>query len=205
MTDWSEKILMDRVKKQLRDSADTKSAMEKQCIPSIIAAAGIIAGALRRIPSNNIFFAGNGGSAADSQHIATEFVVRLSSTRERKALPAIALTTDTSTLTAAGNDYGFENIFARQVEALGKMGDVLICISTSANSVNLVKAAEIAKGKQMKLIGLLGTEPGKLGPMMNISINIPAKDTGRIQEGHITTGHILVDLVETLLFDGAGD
>jgi len=204
VTDWSENIFKNFVKSALRSSAEVKKAMEKETANSIIAAAGMIAGCLKN-PGRKIMFCGNGGSAADSQHLATEFVVRLSASRERRALPAIALTTDTSTLTAAANDYGFEHIFARQVEALGNEGDILVCISTSGNSANVVKAAEAAKSRGVKLIGFLGREPGLLGPMMNISINIPSDVCNRVQEGHITAGHIIVELVENILFDGKQD
>ena len=178
--------------------------MEKETVNSIITAASMIAGCLKK-SGRKIMFCGNGGSAADSQHLATEFIVRLSASRERRALAAIALTTDTSTLTAAANDYGYEHIFARQVEALGNEGDILVCISTSGNSANVVKAAEAAKSRGVKLIGFLGREPGLLGPMMNILINIPSDVCNRVQEGHITAGHIIVELVENILFDGKQD
>ncbi len=184
----------------LQASADVKLAMAQDCAQAIVTAAEIIAQALRK-PGGTVFFCGNGGSAADSQHLAAEFVVRLSANRERKPLAAIALTTDTSTLTAAANDYGFEMVFARQVEALGKPGDVLVCLSTSGNSNNVLKAAEAAGKREMKLIGFLGSKPGSIGPLMDVSVNIPSNDTMRIQEGHITAGHILVELVEDLLFD----
>jgi D-sedoheptulose 7-phosphate isomerase len=160
----------------------------------------IIASTLRA--GKTIFFCGNGGSAADSQHLATELVVRLSAERNRPPLSAIALTTDTSTLTACANDFGFEQIFSRQVEALGREGDVLVCISTSGNSVNVVKAAESAKAKGMKTIAFLGATLGKLGNLVNMAVNIPADDCGRIQEGHITAGHIIIALAECLLYDG---
>lgn len=204
MTDWSEDIFSNFVKSTLRASADVKKAMEKETVNSIIAAASMIAGALKN-PGRKIMFCGNGGSAADSQHLATEFIVRLSASRERRALPAIALTTDTSTLTAAANDYGYEDIFSRQVEALGNEGDILICISTSGNSRNVVKAAEMASKLGVRLIGFLGKQPGLLGPLMDISINIPSEVCNRVQEGHITAGHIVVELVENILFDGKAD
>ncbi|MBL7192244.1 SIS domain-containing protein [bacterium] len=205
MTDWSENILKEQLTKGLRASAAVKKEIEKKCAESIIAASGIIAGAIKSNPPKKILLAGNGGSAADCQHLAAEFIIRLSSERNRRALPAIALTTDTSVITAGANDFGFETIFARQIEALGNEGDVLICFSTSGNSKNLVKAAETAKDKGMKIIGFLGKQSGLLGPLTDISINIPSTDTPRIQEGHITVGHIMVGMVETLLFDGDRD
>ncbi|AMP99718.1 phosphoheptose isomerase [Pedobacter cryoconitis] len=139
---------------------------------------------------------GNGGSAADAQHIAAEFTGRFC--KERIALPAIALTTDTSALTAIGNDYGFEQIFARQIEALGSDGDVLIAFSTSGNSPNILKAVEIAKHKGLIIIGMSGNEEGKLNILCDINININHKNTARIQEMHILIGHILCESVESL-------
>jgi D-sedoheptulose 7-phosphate isomerase len=200
VTDNRENSLQTKALAQLQASAEVKHAMESECLHSLIASALIIASALRA--GKTIFFCGNGGSAADSQHLATELVVRLSAERHRPPLPAIALTTDTSTLTAGANDFGFEQIFSRQVEALGREGDVLICISTSGNSPNVIKAAESAKAKKMKTIGFLGAMPGKLGNIVNIAVNIPSPDCARIQEGHITAGHIIIALTECLLYDG---
>lgn len=199
-----EEKLRRKLKSHLQESAEVKLAMMNSCSSAILSAAGVIAGALRN-PGAAVFFCGNGGSAADCQHLAAEFVVRLSKKRERRPLPAIALTTDTSTLTAAANDYGFDLVFARQVEALGKPGDVLVCISTSGNSKNLVEAANAARQRGMKLIGFLGGKPGLIGHLMDVSLNIPAESAMRIQEGHITAGHILVELVEDLLFDWKED
>ena len=147
-----------------------------------------------------LMLCGNGGSAADSQHIATEFVVRLTSKRNRGALPAIALTTDTSTLTAAGNDYGFDAIFARQVAALGAPGDVLIGISTGGTSKNIITALETARSAGMVTVGFLGSHLDTMAPLLDHIISVPATETNRIQEAQITLGHILVDLVECDLF-----
>lgn len=201
MIDPSENRLKSLAIDELRKSAEVKIAMEKECLNSILAAGSLIAGAIQA--GNKVMFCGNGGSAADSQHLATEFTVRLSAERERRALPAIALTTDTSTMTACANDFGFDRIFARQVEALGKAGDVLVCISTSGNSPNIIAAAEMAKEMEIKLIGFLGQKPGKLGVLMDAAINIPSTVTNRIQEGHITAGHLIVALTEELLFGGS--
>jgi len=170
----------------------------EKCIPDIKLMANTVTNALKN--GNKVLLCGNGGSAADAQHISTELVVRLTSKLERKALPAIALTTNTSTLTAAGNDYGFEKIFSRQVEALGNEGDVLIGISTSGNSGNVVEAVKIAKSRGMKTIGFLGGDGGKLKDIVNISVIIPDEDTMFIQHGHQAIGHILCDLVEKRLF-----
>jgi D-sedoheptulose 7-phosphate isomerase len=153
-----------------------------------------------------VLLCGNGGSAADCQHLATEFVVRLSSKRDRLALPAIALTTDTSTLTAASNDYGFEQVFSRQVEALGRPGDVLIGFSTSGTSKNIILACETAKRLGITTVGFLGSQVDTMKPILDYILSIPSTDTARIQEAHITLGHIMVDLVECDLFGiPAGD
>lgn len=141
-----------------------------------------------------ILFCGNGGSAADSQHLAAEFVGRFQ--KERRALPAIALTTDTSILTAVGNDYGYDTIFERQVNALGQMGDVLIGISTSGNSPNVVKAIEAARNLRMHTIGFTGQGGGEMAKLCDICFSVPYKVTARVQEMHILVGHIICELVE---------
>jgi len=143
---------------------------------------------------------GNGGSAADCQHIATEFVIRLSHEFKRPSLPAIALTTDTSNLTAGSNDIGFENVFARSVEGLGRKGDVLLAISTSGNSKNILNAVKTAKSKGVFSIGLLGGTGGSIKNETDLNIIIPATNTQRIQEGHITAGHIICEIVEREMF-----
>jgi D-sedoheptulose 7-phosphate isomerase len=145
-------------------------------------------------------FCGNGGSAADCQHLATEFVVRLTAQRDRLAIPALALTTDTSTLTAASNDFGFERVFSRQVDALGKTGDILIGVSTSGTSVNVIRALETARNLGLTTVGLLGAHTATMQPILDHVISVPSTETERIQEAHITLGHILVDLVECDLF-----
>ena len=145
-----------------------------------------------------ILLAGNGGSAADSQHLAAELVSRLN--YNRPGLAAIALTTDTSALTAIGNDYAFENIFSRQVESLGQAGDVLIGISTSGKSPNILKALNIAKNQQMQTIGLTGMEAPMMDKSCDWVIHIPSKETPKIQECHIMLGHIICALIEEALF-----
>ena len=137
---------------------------------------------------------GNGGSAADSQHIAAELVGRFK--RERRALAAIALSTDTSILTSLANDYSFDRVFSRQVEALGSPGDLLILISTSGNSANLVEAARAAKDREIGTMALLGRDGGKVAGEVDFSIIVPSSDTARIQEGHMLIYHIICDLVE---------
>lgn len=143
---------------------------------------------------HKVLFCGNGGSAADSQHLAAEFVGRFQ--KERKGLPAIALTVDTSILTAVGNDYGYDKVFVRQVEALGQNGDVLIGLSTSGNSSNVVEAIELAKAKGIYCVGLTAAGGGKMAALCDECIAVPAKVTARAQEMHILIGHILCELVD---------
>lgn len=145
-------------------------------------------------------FCGNGGSAADSQHLAAELVVRLRSEINRAAIPAIALTVDPSIMTAGGNDIGFDNVFARGVEAYGNEGDVLIAISTSGNSENVRRACEQAKKKGMKIIGLLGKDGGFLLPLCDAAVVVPSNVTARVQESHIMIGHIWCEMIEEKMF-----
>jgi D-sedoheptulose 7-phosphate isomerase len=147
-----------------------------------------------------ILLCGNGGSAADSQHIATEFIIRMNPNIKRPGIPAIALTTDSSMLTAGANDIGYDNVFARAVEALGNSGDVLIGISTSGKSESVNLALKMAKSKGMATIGLLGKDGGAAKDLVDVSIIVPSDDTQRIQEGHITIGHILCGLVEREMY-----
>lgn len=145
-----------------------------------------------------LLLCGNGGSASDAQHIAAEFVGRYK--MERKGLPAIALTTDTSILTSIANDYWFDALFSRQVEALGEKGDLLIVFSTSGNSTNIIRAVEEARSKSIYSVGLLGKEGGKLLSLVDLPIIVPSENTDRIQEVHITIAHIVCDIVERELF-----
>jgi D-sedoheptulose 7-phosphate isomerase len=164
----------------------------------VLSACELIAQAFK--DGKKLLIFGNGGSAGDAQHIAAEFTGRF--LKERKALPAIALTTDTSALTAIGNDYGFERIFSRQVEALANAGDVLIGISTSGNSENVLKA--LRKGKEIgcKTIGLSGCNGGDMNEVCDINIIVPSQITARVQEMHILIGHIFCNVVEDKLFLG---
>ncbi len=146
---------------------------------------------------NKIMFFGNGGSAADAQHLATELTVRF--IKDRAPIAALALTTDTSTLTAAGNDIGFENIFARQIDALGKDGDVAIAISTSGNSQNIINAIEICTSKNIKTVGLSGRDGGKMKDLCDHMVIVPSDVTARIQEMHILIGHMLCGGLEQKL------
>ena len=186
------------VTESLKESSQTKLEIEKQCKADILKVVDLLVETFRN--GNKLLLCGNGGSAADCQHIATELMIRLSHHINRPALPAIALTTDSSNLTAGGNDIGFENVFARSVEGLGNKDDVLLAISTSGNSVNIIKALEAAHSKGMKVIGFLGGNGGKLKSQVDLSVVIPSSNVQRIQEGHITVAHIACELVEEELY-----
>lgn len=186
------------ISKSLKESSEVKLLIEKECSADIVKSIDVLVEAFKK--GKKLLLCGNGGSAADSQHIAAEFMIRLSHDLNRPAIPAIALTTDTSNLTAGGNDIGFENVFARNVEGLGNDGDVLIAISTSGNSGNVIKAVEKAKSKNMKVIGFLGGTGGKLKSFVDVPIIIPSPSTQRIQEGHITVAHIICEAVERSLY-----
>ncbi len=160
--------------------------------PDIVQLGKIVNDSLAR--GGKILLMGNGGSAADSQHIAAELVGRFQ--KERRGLAAVALTTDTSILTSVGNDYGFEHVFARQVEALCRPGDVVIGISTSGNSANVVRAIEAGKAVGAVTVALTGEGGGKLGSMCDLTLAMPSRVTARIQEGHILIGHILCELID---------
>lgn len=163
---------------------------------NLVAATKLICAAFAR--GNKVLLAGNGGSAADAQHIAAEWVARYK--LERPGLPAIALTTDTSALTAIGNDYGFDDLFRRQLNALGQAGDVFIGISTSGNSKNIIAAVHEAREKDMHVIAFTGAA-GDLPKLADITLNAPSTNTPTIQESHILFGHILCGLVEKTLFE----
>jgi len=184
----------------LNESAQTKLDMIEACGDDILAAIKLFVESFKN--GKKLLLCGNGGSAADCQHLATEFMIRLNHEINRPAIPAIALTTDTSNLTAGGNDIGFENVFARNVEGLGNTGDLLMAVSTSGNSGNVVKAVEKAKEKGMKVVGFLGGTGGKLKSMVDVAIVIPSNNVQRIQEGHITAGHIIFELTELELYSG---
>jgi D-sedoheptulose 7-phosphate isomerase len=185
------------IQDELNASAETKEKMFEACAGDILKAVDAIINAFNN--KKKVLLCGNGGSAADAQHIATELVIRMNKAN-RAALPAIALTTDTSMLTAGANDIGFENVFARQIEALGNAGDVLIAISTSGKSENVNRAIQEAKKRGMTVIGFLGKGGGISKDMVDIPIIIPSNDTQRIQEGHITTAHIICGIVENEMF-----
>lgn len=192
---------MDRLKfivDSLNESSSTKLQMIVSCKDDIIKCADALSECFRH--GNKLLLCGNGGSAADCQHIATELMIRLSHNIHRPPLSAIALTTDTSNLTAGGNDIGFENVFARNVEGLGRENDVLLAISTSGNSPNVIKAIEAAKKQKMKVISFLGGTGGKMKSLTDVAMIIPSSNVQRIQEGHITAAHIICEMVETELY-----
>lgn len=182
----------------LKESAEVKLLIEKNCKAEVLNAVNKISKAYKN--KKKVLLCGNGGSAADCQHIATELMIRLNHDIKRPALAAIALTTDSSNLTAGGNDIGFENVFARNVEGLGSEGDILIAISTSGNSLNVINAVEKANQKKITTIGFLGGNGGKLKDKVDVPIIIPSSNIQRIQEGHITVAHIICELVERKLY-----
>jgi D-sedoheptulose 7-phosphate isomerase len=180
------------VQRQLADSAKLKLDLAENQADAVAELAGIL---IRSLESGGkVLFCGNGGSAADSQHLAAEMLGRFK--RNRKAMAAIALTTDTSVLTAVGNDLGFETVFSRQVEAYGRSGDVLVAISTSGRSPNVVRAMETAHGLGLVVCAFMGKSAGPMDGLADWSIHVPSDETARVQECHITVGHIVCDLVE---------
>ncbi len=180
---------------QLKESADLKNLIAQTLADVIVKAAKAITETY--IAGGKLLLIGNGGSAADAQHIAGEMVGRFQ--LKRNGLSAIALTTDSSIITAVANDYGYDYVFSRQVEALANKGDVLMAITTSGTSSNVLKAVETARAKEVQVIGLTGHDGGKLKEISDITIVVPSNSTPRIQEAHITIGHILCGLVETEL------
>jgi len=183
--------------KALEESAGIKKMIAENLSDIIADAARIILNAYKA--GRKVLLIGNGGSAADAQHIAAELAGRFK--LERTGLPAIALTTNTSTLTALANDYGYDSVFSRQVEALANAQDVLIAITTSGTSPNILKAVETAHSKGVVVIALTGKNGGKLKSMADLAIVVPSDNTPRIQEAHITIGHIICHLVERGMFN----
>jgi D-sedoheptulose 7-phosphate isomerase len=179
----------------LRELAATAERVATELRPEMDRALEMVKSTVRA--GGTLFFCGNGGSAADAQHMATEYVVRYM--RTRRAYPAIALTTDTSLLTAAGNDIGFENVFARQIEALAKQGDLLIIHSTSGNSPNVLRAAEAARMKRVQVLAFSARDGGALRALADHNIVIPTTRTDRAQELHMCIEHIICDAVEQML------
>jgi len=184
--------------KRIERSINVKKRIIETIADKIILTGEVIARQLQA--GKKVLLCGNGGSAADSQHIAAELVIRFRSQINRKALPAIALTVDPSIMTAGGNDFGFEYVFARQVEAYGQSGDVLIGISTSGKSPNVLRAIETANNLNMITIGLLGGDGGPIAEICKHSVIIPESETALIQESHIMVGHIWCEIIEEILF-----
>jgi D-sedoheptulose 7-phosphate isomerase len=190
---------MQKIRQIIESSIHTKQAILQdenllQCIEKIVET---ISDAFKN--GRRVYFCGNGGSAADAQHLAAEFSGRFYT--DRKALPAEALHCNTSYLTAVANDYGYEQVYSRMIEGIGEKGDVLVGLSTSGNSPNILRAFEIAKEKKLCTIGFTGKSGGKMKSLSNFLVNIPSTDTPRIQESHITIGHIICQLVEEKLFN----
>ncbi|MEK7226944.1 MAG: D-sedoheptulose 7-phosphate isomerase [Bacteroidota bacterium] len=189
---------MEKIKKIIQASIDTKqlvlnNGMLLTTIEKVVAA---VSNAFKN--GKRVYFCGNGGSAADAQHLAAEFSGRFYT--DRKALPAEALHCNTSYLTAVANDYGYDVVFSRMIDGIGHAGDVLIGLSTSGNSGNIIKAFDVAREKQMITVALTGETGGKMKDMVDYLINVPSKDTPRIQESHIMIGHIICQLVEEKYF-----
>jgi D-sedoheptulose 7-phosphate isomerase len=191
--------LQEAIVKMLKEGADLRLQIAETMTGDILEAAQAIAHAFKA--GRKLLLFGNGGSAADSQHIAAEFMNRF--LIERPPLPAIALTTDTSILTSISNDYAFDEVFSKQVKALGRKGDIALGISTSGNSANVIKAFRAAKKIGMITIALTA-EGGKMSANADIALSVPSRITPRIQEAHITIGHILCDLTDTILFRQVG-
>lgn len=185
----------------LLETAETLRRVQEECLDDIASAAALLVTSLRG--GGKILICGNGGSAADAQHLATEFVSTLTIDNPRPSIPAIALTTDTSLLTAIANDFGPEGMFDRQVESLGRDGDVLIAISTSGNSVNVVRAAERGLELGLSVISLTGTSGGKLAPLADVAICVPSSVTAHIQESHLAVEQLLASIVEDALYPRA--
>jgi D-sedoheptulose 7-phosphate isomerase len=194
-------VIAHRVRAYLEETAATARRTADASADDVASAAELLVNAL--LDGGRILLCGNGGSAADSQHLAAEFVSTLTVDNRRPAIPAIALTTDTSILTAIANDFGFEGVFARQVEALGREGDVLIGISTSGDSADVLRAFEQARAQELRTIALTGEGGGALAPIADVAIRVPSRETSHIQECHIAIGQLLAFIVEETLYPGA--
>ena len=190
---------MEKIKNIIAASIDTKQQVlqNEELLKTICEAVNVIVAAFKN--GNRVYFCGNGGSAADAQHLAAEFSGRFYT--DRKALPAEALHCNTSYLTAVANDYGYDVVYSRMIDGIGQKGDVLVGLSTSGNSANIIKAFETAKEKGMITIAFTGITGGQMKSVSDFLINIPSTDTPRIQESHIMVGHIICQLAEEKLFD----
>ncbi|MDQ6889974.1 MAG: D-sedoheptulose 7-phosphate isomerase [Bacteroidota bacterium] len=194
---------MDKIKNIIQSSIDVKTKIldDEKIIQTVMDCVNVIVNAFEK--GNKVLFCGNGGSASDAQHLAAEFSGRFYT--DRDALPAEALHCNTSYITAVANDYSYDVIYSRLIKGIGNPGDVLVGLSTSGNSKNIVHAFETAKEKQMITIGFTGSSGGKLKKFSDHLINIPSDDTPRIQESHITLGHIICQMVEEIYFEETND
>lgn len=185
-----------QIREQLRESARVKESFSEELLEKIARFAEVSATAIRE--GRKIVFFGNGGSAADAQHLAAELVVRLEG--DRPGIPAMSLGTNASVLTAAGNDMGFEEVFSRQIASLASEQDVLVAISTSGNSANVLRGVEAGRARRAFLVGMTGETGGKLADHVDLLVNVPSRNAQRIQEAHITIGHIVCALIEQLCY-----
>ena len=192
-------LICDRIRRSIAVKQTLLADVDYQRSTALVATR--IVGSLRA--GGKVFFFGNGGSAADAQHLSAEFTGRY--LKERRPLPALALSVNSSSVTAIGNDYGFDLVFARQLEALGREGDVAVGISTSGNSSNVIRALEVAKAGSIFAVALTGASGSRLGKIADCTIRIPSEETPRIQECHILTGHIICEIVEEALFEDSMD
>ncbi len=192
------RALPERARRYLVEAADTLRSVEASGLDEIVAAAELLIGSVRA--GGKLLICGNGGSAADAQHLATEFVSTLTLDHPRPSIPAIALTTDSSLLTAIANDFGVDGIFERQVGSLAVAGDVLIAISTSGNSSNVLRAAERARRLDVRVVALTGAGGGSLAPLADVAIAVPSVVTAHIQEAHLAIEQLLALLVERALY-----
>ena len=191
---------MNKIKKLFKESIKIKKEILNSTILDVIERMGDeISNSIKN--GGKLMLCGNGGSAADAQHLAAEMLIRLRPKYNREGVPAIALAQDVSTITACGNDFGFDLLYERVLESLGNPGDVLIAITTSGNSINVIKAMQLARKKNIKVFGFLGAGGGKALEICDEAFLVPSKDTGRIQESHITAGHALMEYVEDKLLD----
>jgi D-sedoheptulose 7-phosphate isomerase len=187
---------LDLVNASLQAHREVAARLQAELAPAIAQSAALVVDTLRA--GHQIFFFGNGGSAADAQHLAAELTGRF--VRERRALPALALTTDTSALTAIGNDYGFDQVFARQVDALARPGDLLVGISTSGNSPNVLLALELGRARGCRTLALTGRDGGRAAALAEVCLVVPSDVTARIQEMHILVGHLWCEAVDENFF-----
>lgn len=196
----SDESRAEAVRTVLAELAEVTARTADRCAGDVARAAAVVEDALRA--GGKVLFCGNGGSAADAQHLAAELVVRFR--RKRRALPGLALTTDTSILTAGGNDLGFEEVFARQVEALGEAGDVLVLHSTSGESENLVRAADAARLRGVTTVAFLARDGGRLRDRVDHAVVVPTDSTAHAQEMHLALGHVVCEMVDRAFAEEAG-